>query len=118
MVKKKTELPQIAHHEAIELCQHVAKRNVAAQMRNRLGIDAVGDERGADAVAGNVANEKIQVIGIERADEPEVAANRTHRMIESFYFEAAHVSDFGARLCCTRAASVRSSSISLAALRR
>ena len=40
-------------------------------------------------MAGNVAHEKIQMIGIEGAHETEVAANRAHRKIERFHVEAA-----------------------------
>jgi hypothetical protein len=40
-------------------------------------------------VAGNVAHKKIQMIAVKRADQAEVAANRTHRMIKSFHIQTA-----------------------------
>src|SRR5262249_53541589 len=86
---------EIAHDEAVQLAQHVAERNAAAEMGNRFGIDAVSNKGGADAVSGNVAHEKIQVVRVKGADQAEISADCADRVVESLDFEAAPAERLG-----------------------
>ena len=40
-------------------------------------------------MTGNIANQHIEVIFVERTDQAEIAANRAHRVIERFHTHAA-----------------------------
>jgi hypothetical protein len=66
--EKENRAADIVHDEAVELGQHGVQRGAGAQLRHHFGVDAIGDEGGADAVAGNVADQQIQVVIVERAD--------------------------------------------------
>ena len=79
--KKEYRTADALHHEAVQLAQHVAQLGAIAQLRGRFGVNAIGDQRRADAVSGNIADEQVQMFVIERAHQAEVAANRAHRMI-------------------------------------
>jgi len=68
----------------VQLTQHVAQRRAIIQLCDRFRINAVGNQRGADAVAGDIANHHIEVILVERCDQAEIAADRAHWVIERF----------------------------------
>src|SRR5215470_8117014 len=68
------------HHESIERPQHLRQRRAPPKLRNRFSVDPIGHQRRADAVAGYVADEQVQMLFFERADQPEVAANRARRI--------------------------------------
>src|SRR4029077_16200577 len=72
--------PDIAKHEAIEVVHHRAERDAAFDLRHGFGIDAIGDESRADAVAGNVANEKAERV-VTRGDQAAVAADGANGLI-------------------------------------
>src|SRR5713226_6603411 len=68
--------------EAVQLSEHVEERHTTAQMRGCFGVDAVGDQRGTDAVAGNITDEQTEVLVVQRIYQGEVAADGVHGMIE------------------------------------
>src|SRR5579862_762175 len=72
--------PDVAEHEAIQVVHHRAERDAAFDLRHGFGVDAIGDESRADAVAGNVANEKAERI-VPRSDEPKIAADGANGLI-------------------------------------
>jgi hypothetical protein len=78
----------IAEHEAIEVVHHGAERDAAFDLRHGFGVDAIGDEGRADAVAGNVADEKAERI-LPRRDQSEVAANCANGLIVGGDIDAA-----------------------------
>jgi hypothetical protein len=79
----------IVHNEAVELGEHGIQRGAGAQLRHHFGVNAIGDEGGTDAVAGNVADQQIQIVIVERTDQAEIAADSAHGMIKSFDADAA-----------------------------
>ena len=87
--KKENGAADIVHDEAVELREHGVQRGAGAQLRHHFGVNPVGHQRGADAVAGNVANQQIQIAIVQRTDQAEIAADGTHRMIKSFHAHAA-----------------------------
>src|SRR5713226_6550563 len=68
--------------EAVQLSEHVEERHATAQVCGRFGVDAVRDQRGTDAVAGNIADEQTEVLVVQRIYQGEVAADGVHGMIE------------------------------------
>jgi len=81
-------------------------------VRSRFGVDAVRYQRGTDAVAGTITDEKLRWFWSPNY-EGEVAANGMHGMIEGVDAHGAPDQGSGARLFWTRAARRRSSSISI-----
>ena len=79
-VKKKTELPMLCITKRLRCCSIAPSGALLCNCADRLGVDAIGDQRRADAVAGNVAHEQIQMVVIQRAHQAEIAADRAHRM--------------------------------------
>src|SRR5580692_4936031 len=82
--EKENRAADIVHDETVELAEHSVQRGASAQLRHHFGVDAVGDERRADAVAGNIADEQIQIVIVERTHQPEIAADGANGVIESF----------------------------------
>ena len=80
--------PDIAEHEAIEVVHHRAESSATFDLRHRLRVDAIGDKRGTDAVAGNVADKKTEGI-VPWRDQPEIAADRANRLIVRGNIDAA-----------------------------
>jgi hypothetical protein len=78
----------IAEHEAIQVVHHRAKRGAPLDLRHGFGVDAIGDERRADAVAGNIAHKKAERI-VPRRDEPEIAADCANGLIVGGDIDAA-----------------------------
>src|SRR6266851_10071286 len=68
--------------EAVQLSEHVEERHATAQVRSRFGVDAVGDQRGTDAVAGDITDEQADVVLVRRIYQGEIAADRVHGIIE------------------------------------
>jgi hypothetical protein len=87
--EKENRAADIVHDEAVELAKHGVERGAGAELRHHFGVDAIGDERGADAVAGNVADEQIEIVIVERTDQTEIAADGAHGMVEGFDAHAA-----------------------------
>ena len=74
---------QTANHETIEMLHHGMERDAAFDLRHRFGVNAIGHQGRADAVAGDVANHQTEMIGARR-DEPEISSDGAHRLVKSF----------------------------------
>src|SRR5215467_215231 len=85
------------HHESIERPQHLRQRRAAPKLRNRFSVDPIGHQCRADAVAGYVADEQVQMLIFERADQAEVAANRAHRIVVGLHPQPAPRQRFGSK---------------------
>ena len=59
---------------------HGAERDAAFDLRHGFGVDAIGDESRADAVAGNVADEEAKRI-LPRSDQAEITADGANGLI-------------------------------------
>src|SRR5437879_11330289 len=59
----------ILNHKRVQLTEHVRERRTITQQRKRLRVYSVGDESGADAVAGDIADQYIQVFFFEWSDQ-------------------------------------------------
>ena len=81
--------------EAVQLPEHVEEWHATAEVRSRLAVDSVRDQRGTDAVTGNITNEQAEVLMVLRIHQGEVASNRVHGMIEGV--DAHGVPDLGSR---------------------
>ena len=79
---------QTADHETIEMLHHGMEGDAAFDLRHCFGVNAVGHEGRADAVAGDVADHEAEVIGT-RGDESEVASDGAHGLVKSFDGDAA-----------------------------
>src|SRR5260370_10107889 len=64
--------------EAVQLSEHVEERHATAQVRGRFGVDAVGDQRGTDAVAGDITDEQAEVVLVRRIYQGEIARDTRH----------------------------------------
>ncbi len=87
--KKEERGSDILKHELVQLTQHLAERRAFIQVCDRLRVDAVRNQRGADAVPGDITNQEVEVIFVQRGDQTKIAANRACRMVERFNAYAA-----------------------------
>jgi hypothetical protein len=85
----------VVHDETVEMAQHHVEACAGTKLGHHLGVDAIGHERRADTVAGNVADQQVQVVFVECADQSEVSADGAHRMVEGFDVHAAPHDGFG-----------------------
>src|SRR4029077_14869618 len=74
----------VVHHEAVQMPQHRAKGGAAFKLRHCFGINPIGHQGRADAVAGHVAHHDTQVI-IPWSDQAEITADGSHWLIKSFH---------------------------------
>ena len=70
------------------MVHHRAERDAAFDLRHGFSVDAIGDESRADAVAGNVADEKAERI-LPRRDQTEIAADGANGLIVGGNVDAA-----------------------------
>ena len=87
--EKKGRAADALQHETIELAKHLTERRAAAHFREDFGVEAVGHQRRADAVARDVAHEQREVFVVLRAHQAEIAADRAHGIEERFDAHAA-----------------------------
>src|SRR5260370_39992156 len=64
----------------IQRPQHRSKLRTAFDLGHSFRVDAVGDQRGADAVSRDVANQNVQAV-VTGNDEAIISANGPHRLI-------------------------------------
>src|SRR5437870_13476024 len=87
----------ILNHKRVQLTEHVRERRTISQQRKRLRVYSVGDERGADAVAGGIAEQYNQVFFVDWRDQAEVAADSVRWMIESVVTQASPENGYWSR---------------------
>ena len=88
-VKKKTEPPIFCMTKRLRWRSMCSNSAPLRELRGGFGVDAIGDERRTDAVAGNVADQQVEMIVVERADQAEIAADGAHRMVVGVDVDAA-----------------------------
>src|ERR1700722_2475177 len=84
----------ILNHKRVQSTEHLSERRPIPELRDRFRIDTVGEESGADAVAGNIANQQIQVFFFEWSDQPEVATDSVRWLVVSVDTQASPVDGF------------------------
>src|ERR1700738_4626499 len=68
--------------EAVQFLEHVDEWHATAQVGCCLRVNSVRDQRGTDAVTGNITDEQAEVLAVQRVHQREISPNRMHRMIE------------------------------------
>src|SRR5258707_14185761 len=68
--------------EAVQLSEHVEERHATAQVRSRFGVDAVGDQRGTDALAGENTADQAEESLARRIDQRATAPETVHAIIK------------------------------------
>src|SRR3984957_15153607 len=84
----------ILNHKRVQSTEHISESLQISELPDRFRIDTVSEESGADAVAGNIANQQIQVLFIEWSDQPEVTADSVRWLVESVDTQASPVDGF------------------------
>src|SRR5690242_6213562 len=83
--------------EAVQLSEHLEERHATAQVRGRFGVNAVGYQRGTDAMAGDITHEQAEVVQVRRIYQGEIAADRVDR--KSTRLNSSHMSISYAVFC-------------------
>jgi hypothetical protein len=84
----------ILNHKRVQSTEHVSESLPIPELRDRFRIDTVSEESGADAVAGNIANQQVQVFFIEWCDQPEVATDSVRWLVENVDMQVSPVDGF------------------------
>src|SRR5207244_11220671 len=73
----------ILNHKRVQLTEHVRERRTITQQRKGLRVNWVGDEGGAEAVAGAIADQYIQGLSFEWMGKAELPSAPWRGLMES-----------------------------------